>query len=488
MKNILLFTLLISTFCAFAQNRYPEFSRSYNASTTINYLVGGISTLSTEYLFPDTTIVISENNQSRKPTIHGIAIELNPQSAWYDLPNLLYYWQNINSWTDYYLENINIRGVYTRNLGNHIVDTLIIHIREAPLDKIGWNSISSPWVLMDYSADTIFFHPIYYSKQNPFTSDSIISTIKIPLRASDSTCTVGNQEVIGNFWGTLNDRVPITANASMQCIISFKPGYTWNANQDTLQSMNSFKFSSYEENGDNGGTGTYPSYTKSDWQMSYVLDKQNLYDTTNITGFGNTYLPPYYYSAKHPYEHHDVTFVLSAGNTSLKPLTKTIWLDVLGGISNHNTSADSFSLTNTSWINASINNQVVKLAFDANFTQQNNQSTLHLYKTYDSSYYEKMVCMQNKITTNIENSSSDISIIGFYPNPTINKSTLEINCNDCNDLEILIYSIDGKLIRTISKGKFTKKIEIETSDLSSGIYFYQVNVGKESAMGKFIKN
>ena len=97
----------------------------------------------------------------------------------------------------------------------------------------------------------------------------------------------------------------IPAGQTFVTAIQFIPGFTWTANVDTISHVNHMRFISYEENGDGGGAGTLPSYTKFDWNTSYILPASWMENSNS-----SVYAPSYAYTAPFGYEHHWIEFLL----------------------------------------------------------------------------------------------------------------------------------------------------------------------------------
>jgi type IX secretion system substrate protein len=77
-----------------------------------------------------------------------------------------------------------------------------------------------------------------------------------------------------------------------------------------------------------------------------------------------------------------------------------------------------------------------------------------------------------------------------YPNPVTNSLNIKISCPENDNAKILIYDLQGKLIRTetsiIYKG--TQLIHINTQDLHLGHYFYMIQLQNDNNLhGRFQK-
>lgn len=81
------------------------------------------------------------------------------------------------------------------------------------------------------------------------------------------------------------------------------------------------------------------------------------------------------------------------------------------------------------------------------------------------------------------------NLIQNYPNPFNPKTTIEIELFVDSDIDITIYSIEGKLIQKIYNGFLNKgkhKFDFDASELSSGIYLYKVATPVSSQVKKML--
>lgn len=85
--------------------------------------------------------------------------------------------------------------------------------------------------------------------------------------------------------------------------------------------------------------------------------------------------------------------------------------------------------------------------------------------------------------TSIQNNTESNSEVSIYPNPF--KDLITIKNNNTSQKEIEIYSILGQKINAYSSKE--KTIEINTSELLSGIYFVKVKWDDKSVLQKLIK-
>ncbi len=82
------------------------------------------------------------------------------------------------------------------------------------------------------------------------------------------------------------------------------------------------------------------------------------------------------------------------------------------------------------------------------------------------------------ITTSIKTKSNDLIVLSAYPNPFIDKISIQFNTASGANLDLKIYDVTGKLVKQqdfgyLSKGLYNKTINLE--DLASGAYKLVLN-------------
>ncbi|NIT61372.1 MAG: T9SS type A sorting domain-containing protein, partial [Aliifodinibius sp.] len=76
-----------------------------------------------------------------------------------------------------------------------------------------------------------------------------------------------------------------------------------------------------------------------------------------------------------------------------------------------------------------------------------------------------------------------------YPNPFNSSTTIPYHLNIPGDVELSIYDITGReLLRIVKKKQQpgSDTVRLDMSDYSSGLYLYQLRVGKNSQTKKFL--
>ena len=76
----------------------------------------------------------------------------------------------------------------------------------------------------------------------------------------------------------------------------------------------------------------------------------------------------------------------------------------------------------------------------------------------------------------------------LFPNPAKDVLNLHFRMNDSNDVEILLYDLQGRTVRRVLYNNQSQKFEqsISTKDVASGIYLIKVNSGNKSMTKKLI--
>ena len=86
--------------------------------------------------------------------------------------------------------------------------------------------------------------------------------------------------------------------------------------------------------------------------------------------------------------------------------------------------------------------------------------------------------------------SSIKTFLKAYPNPTTENTTLTFNLKETSNVTINVYSISGRLVKTIYQKNVdsgAQTMEIDGSDLKQGTYIVKFVAGKQVDTVKFIK-
>jgi hypothetical protein len=84
-------------------------------------------------------------------------------------------------------------------------------------------------------------------------------------------------------------------------------------------------------------------------------------------------------------------------------------------------------------------------------------------------------CAVGTYTLINDDSSSDNFKFKTYPNPVKDEITIEYSLPaDSKDIKLIVRSIDGKLIREIQLKDYSGKLNLNTLNLQSGVYLYQI--------------
>ncbi|HEV7231340.1 MAG TPA: T9SS type A sorting domain-containing protein, partial [Bacteroidia bacterium] len=106
----------------------------------------------------------------------------------------------------------------------------------------------------------------------------------------------------------------ITAGNMVATSVSFKPGFTWVANQDTLNTKgNELNFLSYQEAGNNA----FPlEYKKRDYNCSYIVPTVVYYNTAGT--WNGSFIPSFAYEGSSPdtygFDHHLIYYHLNCAS------------------------------------------------------------------------------------------------------------------------------------------------------------------------------
>ena len=84
------------------------------------------------------------------------------------------------------------------------------------------------------------------------------------------------------------------------------------------------------------------------------------------------------------------------------------------------------------------------------------------------------------------------SSLNVYPNPANNDATISYSLNKSGNVEIVITDIMGRTVKTMNQGNqvagTSYNVNLSTSDLANGTYFYTLTVNGEKQTKKFVVN
>jgi len=107
----------------------------------------------------------------------------------------------------------------------------------------------------------------------------------------------------------------------------------------------------------------------------------------------------------------------------------------------------------------------------------------YYYAPFTSNYFDDFrIEAYTKNVIGIENWQSKKTMI--YPNPARDEITIITNITAATNQELYIYSLLGKLIRTVKLQKHQTVLNI--SDLDNGLYLLEVNSDNQSFVQKLI--
>lgn len=278
-------------------------SRWYNFAFSVDNILGNIATGSSNYFWPDSTALVNYSTGYSGTWIMGVADVFNPRSDWFEDAAEM----EVNDVMPYTLDSVGFYCFYYRDpsLAN-AVDTLNFQFKvyTGTTSNYYWASSTSSWVQTNYGVDTILFKGIKHDPlKNTLSNDVAVVNVKYPLHNGDENDTLSNG--LNYFVVPANVLVPI--NSVISTTVTFIPGFTWVPNVDTIDNLNRIRFVSYEENGDGGGSGTFPSYSHRDWNISYILPDSWMYNSASTV-----YAPSYAYTAGFAYEHHWIDYLVTA--------------------------------------------------------------------------------------------------------------------------------------------------------------------------------
>ena len=264
----------------------------------------GKSVYNSEVLFPDTLPVINYETEMGRPYVHSIATIMDPFSN-----SFSYFGDEQVVLSPYNLDSIGFYFSYTRERLDDIADTLIFEywkIEDAEVSNYQVTEYEIPYIFVDWDETNYTTSPKLPGVQGftKYIQKVAISTEDVSSEANNFVSNVSFKTNLNvGKWGVVG------------CAVSFKPGYTYSAN-DTLNNMNYVQFFSLEEE-----AGAFNEFT-GDYNCSHILPTMALYtpfDTVvSENGDSTVYFNDYYMSSYHfdypeyPFEHHAFEFLISS--------------------------------------------------------------------------------------------------------------------------------------------------------------------------------
>lgn len=76
-----------------------------------------------------------------------------------------------------------------------------------------------------------------------------------------------------------------------------------------------------------------------------------------------------------------------------------------------------------------------------------------------------------------------------YPNPFTDKVTIAFDLKSNSDINLTFYDVNGKVVKTLKSDekKGLNQLTIDTKDLRTGIYFYNLKTNSGESTGKLVK-
>lgn len=422
-KSYILFAALFIGGTSFlgAQN-----TRWYNYAATKSFNSekegGNLSARMGYYLFPDTTIQITEANNLFKPQFHSVANVLDVTSVFFNNADLHPGNLKLEAGSTFTVDSMAVLIKYNRI--NNVTDTLYIEVAVDALSVVDFKKGS-----MSGSAPTAFNSDIQYNRVL-YDGDTISDPAK-----KNTMYNPNNKKKI--YTVLLNDAVfkdslsnglhlvkfatpglPVATAGTQQVAsaIKFIPGYSWNrtTGTDTLNLKNNVIMYSTEERGKN----TFMDYKKGDFNISYFAGAKELYYTGPDYGanyctvcYGKRYYDPSF----------SATFITSTTDAGW-PLENHEW---------------SYKVT----CKTGCGTVQVGITEEADFTNG------------------------IKLGQNIPNPANGLSVINYE---LIGNSMVSLS----------VYDITGKRVLSLEEGKKAAgkhSVVIDTHQLQSGVYFYTLS-------------
>ena len=128
--------------------------------------------------------------------------------------------------------------------------------------------------------------------------------------------------------------------------------------------------------------------------------------------------------------------------------------------------------------------------------QPNHQSRFawggDIYSPANANHSTPMIRMILGTTASLSEEVALASTLNAYPNPANNSTTITYSLNKSGNVNIVITDIMGRTVKTMEQGSqvagTSYNVNLNTSDLANGTYFYTLSVDGERQTKKFVVN
>jgi len=289
-------------------SEWLDFQTGYEAYWSAN------SSLFANNLFPDSTVLVQYTSGLGSPWIHKVGQVFDMKA----LPLQVQYSTPFSRTESFQIDSIQIGVLYNRvNLSPTQFDTLIVEV-------VLPSSVNLSSLLQFSAASAVAANltggqsPVRFSElkwtYNTNSTPGVTAIYKVPIGDAFFADSTSNGLHFASIAANLP--VPVPADSNLHGVFSvnysFKPGYSWNLNSDTLGvSINSLRFLSWELNGQN----TYPNYL-GDLQTAYILPIDVRYNQAG--SWNGRFIPSYAYmgsTSSFAYENHLAFVKISQTNS-----------------------------------------------------------------------------------------------------------------------------------------------------------------------------
>ena len=218
-------------------------------------------------LFPDSTILVDYGTSYEAPWIHGIGQIFDVDANAFKIANGNNYIDVSRSFT---IDSLSAVGYYTR-VDNSVTDTLVFQILEPSMQNLN----NQDYFLNALGVDSAFFIEMYWDF-GTISTPGVIAEYKVLLDNAfyaDSTTNGFHIPTIGTAGDTITPANGIYAGV-FSINMEFRPGYSYLPTDTLGVNKNAWWFGSNELN----GNGTDPTYSKTDYNISYILPIECRYD------------------------------------------------------------------------------------------------------------------------------------------------------------------------------------------------------------------